>query len=118
VWGALWAFSRRGRERIGDDVTVRVPLRVCRTCRRPLLQDATVPILHLLAFFCLLGATLMYVLVESPFWALVLFLAVLAFVFARLAAHKRLARIRHVWRHVPIYKQLLDEYPDAKLRLE
>jgi hypothetical protein len=118
LWGALWASARRERARPGDDVIVRVPLRLCRACRQPLLRNATVPTLYLLAFFCLLGATLLYVLVDSPVWLLLLLLAILGFVFARLAARKRSERIKEFWRHVPIYTQLLDEYPDAKLLLE
>jgi hypothetical protein len=115
LWGALWAFSRRGRDRPGDDVIIRVPLRLCNACRQPLMHDAAVPSLYLLAFLCLLGAILLFLLVESPLWLVVLLFAILGFVFARMVARKRLTRMKELWRHVPIYKQLLDEYPDAKL---
>jgi hypothetical protein len=110
----LLLFPRRGDNEGSEDRTVRVPLRLCPQCRDLLRPSAALPYLYFLMVPVFAGGLILLVLLPPVGCVL---LAVGFFLLAAVLTlrQRKPAQVRRLWRTVPVYRQLLEQYPDAKL---
>ncbi len=114
VFGVL-IFRKEPAQERGRTLTVPVPFKVCRGCRRGL---SPLPAGFRLVKFALVVAAVL-LLPGWPLWAPVpLAAAVLAWAAERHADWRRQRAIRNVVQFVPVYNRLLEKYPDAHIAWE
>jgi hypothetical protein len=111
----VFLFPRRSSDLPeSEDRLVRVPLRLCRECRAALRPPAGRSLLYFLTALTLgIAIPLLFIM---PFIGLVLLgISLLLITGIQLSKGRKKAEIRRLWRAVPVYEQLLDQYPDANL---
>jgi len=114
--GPLWALllRRGGGETLGHDLYVPVGFRLCGRCRRPAPRTGLILALRVLKFVALAVG------VGLAFWSLpvgaAVFAAGLLLWWAEAAARRDAqAAVKRLLRKVPVYAQLLREYPEARV---
>src|SRR5262249_3118044 len=115
-WWVLLLPNRDSGEG-SDDRTVRVPLRLCPHCRAALTPPSSLSLLYCLAFLTFAGGLILFFLFAPAGFLLLLVGFGLLFPIFVLRGRTR-SCIRRLWRSVPVYRQLLDEYPQTKLIVE
>jgi hypothetical protein len=112
----LWAFFLREQEErvLAHKVSVWTPLTFCSVCRRGLRSGPLLPLLRILKFVFLAATPL--ALVWGVAWcALPLAAATLSWWLEGVARNTHQGALKHALQHVPIYGQLLEEYPQAEV---
>jgi hypothetical protein len=99
----------------GGDLTVPVPVRMCRGCQRRLLQAWLVPAFRS-AEVAAFAAGWVLLFTWSPWAALLLLVAGALWLAERTARRRRQVAIKTVLSDVPVYADLFDRYPDAEVR--
>lgn len=115
----FWSFLLyAGREPAfeGENRFVRMPLRLCPACRRMFLPRRWVPNLAWLKIV-LLVLGLMLLALGSMFGLLLLAMDGLLILLQVWQRQQRQRERKRIWRQVPVYDQLFDEFPEAEIAL-
>ena len=99
----------------GQALTVCVPVRLCRACRRPLPKPWVGPGLLAVEVGTFLAAWAL-VCALSPWALLLLPAAALVWCFDRRLRRREQGYLQGVLREVPVYRELLERYPSAVIR--
>lgn len=110
--GALLVPDTQKTTHEGKSLAVRVPIRLCRNCRRATRTTTSVLVCRV-AKWPLAAAGLM-LLVLGDYWSILFFAVALAvWLIERALANREQRALKKLLRQVPVYDQLLEEYPDA-----
>lgn len=96
-----------------EGLVVPVPARLCDRCRRLLSRQRALVALSVLKYVLLVAVVLIVLFVPCWVGLLLVVATALAWTAHRAVRTSRQANIKNLLRHVPIYRRLLDIYPDA-----
>ena len=115
VWMLLLEQLREKKEH-GRNLILHLPVRICRTCHWQLMRDPVASGFGILAITLLIGGAAA-ILLWTPWGAMLLPAAVIASWLEKAARNRQQTLIKKVLAQEPIYRELLEDYPDAKMIL-
>jgi len=112
LFGVIYREERETKE-YGQGLTVRVPVRLCPRCRRSLTRRVLLTGLRLLTYALLLAV--IPAILAIAFWVGLVLAAAAALAWAGVRAVRRSRQraIKALLGWVPVYRRLLEIYPDA-----
>lgn len=115
IWTVVWNLTRETRER-GRNLLLHLPVRICRTCQWQLLRNPVASTFGIVAVTLLIiGVAVM--LLWSIWGVMLLPGAVIAWAMETIERKRHQRVIKKVLAQEPIYQELLNDCPDAKMVL-